>query len=167
MAIGKSSLTQERLKELLRYNPETGEFIRLVRVARQTAGKVAGSVNNRKAVAIWVDKVQYLAHRLAWLYMTGSFPELYIDHINRDSLDNRWANLRMATHQQNMFNRPGNKGLSNIKGVYWNARTKRWYIQICYGGKIYSAGTHTDLESAAKAAQAKRIEIHQEFACHG
>jgi hypothetical protein len=97
-------LTLNRLKEVLHYDPASGDWKWLVRVAwRINAGGRAGTLNTLGYVAIKVDGTVYLAHRLAWFYMTGNWPQ-EIDHIDRNKSNCRWANLRSVTHAENMQN---------------------------------------------------------------
>jgi len=101
-------LTQKRLKELLRYNPETGHFTWLVSTAwRIKVGDVAGSVSTcsgKKYIETNVDGERYRLHRLVFLYMTGEMPHNHVDHINGNGLDNRWINLRQVTLRENHRN---------------------------------------------------------------
>ena len=85
----RNQLTQERLKELLHYDPETGYFTWKISPNNAVkVGSVAGtSMNNY--IRIIIDHKAYLAHRLAFLYMEGYFPEHEVDHINRIRDDNR------------------------------------------------------------------------------
>src|SRR5579863_2482235 len=101
-------LTQERLKELLHYDPDTGLFTRLVTVAAFGAqkGKIAGNVDKKFGYClIRIDGRGYLAHRLAFLYMTDSIPE-EVDHRDLNRSNNKWINLRAARHVDNMRNQP-------------------------------------------------------------
>jgi len=114
-------LTQARLKELLHYDPKTGEFTWLVdRTNGRKAGDAAGSLREGYRT-IGVDGTQYYSHRLAVLYMTGAWPDagLHVDHINREKHDNRWENLRVVSRSKNMRNR------ECFSGVYQNNRG-RW-----------------------------------------
>ena len=109
----RKPLTADRLKELLTYEPVTGIFTRRKRTcSRVWVGMVAGNITNKGYVKICVDSFPYLAHRLAWLYITGAWP-LTIDHINGVRTDNRFINLRSvsnAINAQNVFSaRPHNK----------------------------------------------------------
>lgn len=119
------SLTQERLKELLDYSPETGEFVRKVqRAGNAKVGQKAGTYFNGY-LTIRVDGRKYPAHRLAWLYMYGYFPErpLVIDHIDQNPSNNRIDNLRAVTQAVNQYNRSASRGCSPHKNK-WQARLK-------------------------------------------
>ena len=82
-------LTQERLKELLHYDEETGLFTRKTRVASRMKGTISGARHNKGYVQIMIDGDNYLAHRLAWFYVYGEWPKNQIDHINRIKTDNK------------------------------------------------------------------------------
>lgn len=120
-------INRDRLRHLLDYDPETGRWTWLVSLSnRALAGRVAGSKRNDGYWRIRLDGRVYLAHRLAWFYMTGRWPANEIDHANGNRLDNRWANLRLATHARNMANAKrrkdsttGFKGVSRNRGQYW------------------------------------------------
>jgi hypothetical protein len=99
-------ITQERLQELLDYEPGTGNFRwrrNAGRYGRIAAGSIAGSVNDRGYVIIVIDGENYRAHRLAWLYMHGKFPS-QLDHANRVKSDNRISNLRIVDNEENSAN---------------------------------------------------------------
>ncbi len=128
-------LTQERLRALLHYDPETGAFTwRVVwgsGVARRQPGDRAGFANGDGQIRIGIDGKQHCAHRLAWLYMTGEWPKGLVDHKDLDRSNNRWSNLRAATKSQNT----ANSGLhvnntSGLKGVSWNKKENKWQVNI-------------------------------------
>ncbi len=129
------AITVDRLKELLKYDPETGLFTKLTTNHRWKAGTVVGSRDNSKGstagyVKIFVDGKRYKAHRLAWLYMTGEWPE-NTDHMNHVRHDNRWCNLREVTHADNTKNRTMNKNnTSGFRGVSWHKRKEKWVVYI-------------------------------------
>jgi len=126
-------LTQKRLKELLHYDPETGIFTRIKKTSKVSnkrhIGERAGFINEKGYVRIKIEGFGYLAHRLAWLYMNGEFPNGHIDHINRQRADNRISNLREATFLMNAGNAKSN---NDFVGVFWNKAANKWqaYIEI-------------------------------------
>lgn len=134
----KSSLTQARLKELLVYSPESGDFVWRVSVGpRAIRGQRAGTHKRGHRSQIMVDGILYRNHRLAVLYMTGEWPPHQVDHRDGEQSNNAWANLRLATNQQNCTAmvrlRSNNK--SGVRGVSWCQYRRRWYSSIFTGGK--------------------------------
>ncbi|WLW40698.1 H-N-H-endonuclease [Escherichia phage Bf23] len=154
--------TLERLKELLNYDPDTGIFTNKISRGRGgKAGAVAGYLRKDGYITIKIDKVDYLAHRLAFLYMTGSIPDL-VDHINRIRSDNRWKNLRESTSQINNRNCTASSK-SGYLGVHWNKQLQKWQVQIinCEGKNIYGGiFEYLDLENAVLKANTLRHELH-------
>jgi hypothetical protein len=143
----KTMISAERLRELLHYEPETGVFTRLVSTRGNAhAGDVAGTPLRQGYLQIGADGRYYLAHRLAWLYMTGEWPKDQIDHINCDKSDTRWCNLREATHAQNMMNKAA---LFGFKGITWHKRGCKWQAQIGHNNKHHYLGSFdTQMEAA-------------------
>jgi hypothetical protein len=87
------------------------------------------------------------------------------DHKNRNRLDNRRDNLRVATHGQNAANQSIRKdNTSGFKGVSWNKSVGRWKAQIRDSGKKLYLGCFSDAIDAAKAYDAKALAIFGEFA---
>jgi hypothetical protein len=162
----RDNLTVERLKELLRYEPETGIFIRLVTLASNArAGQIAGHRSRRGPVQITVDRVSYLAHRLAWLYMMGVFPEEETDHENLDQSDNRWVNLRPANHSLNGANRRRDRDNEcGFKGASFDKRYKVYRARIRKDGRDYWIGNFKTAAEANEAYRLKAIELFGEFA---
>ena len=144
-----SGLTQARLKELLHYDPETGLFTWLVSVGRCRKGSLAGSVMSRGYIRIKVDGVDYLAHRLVFLFMHGEWPAQEVDHKNGEVTDNRYANLRHASSSQNKMNtRP--RGRLGVKGVSV-AVGGRYQAQIKISGVTKPLGLYDSVEEAHAA----------------
>jgi HNH endonuclease len=105
------TLTADRFRYLLDYDPATGVWTWLVSTSNCTrAGAAAGHTGSDGYHRIKIDGRSYLAHRLAWLYQTGAWPKREIDHRTLNKGDNRFENLREATDAQNVHNRTANKG---------------------------------------------------------
>jgi hypothetical protein len=125
-------LTAERLRAVLEYEPTSGNWTwRRTTSNRAVAGRPAGKLGKIGYVRIGVDGHRYLAHRLAWLYMTGEWPSDEIDHKDTDGSNNRWNNLRAATSQQNKYNLSINsRNKLGLKGVCFDPRKGRYRASI-------------------------------------
>jgi len=158
--------TLDRLKELLHYDPLTGIFTWRVNKIGVKAGRIAGCKKDNGYTAIRIDGTLFFAHRLAWLYMTGQAPDLFIDHIDGNRANNQIANLRIATHKQNSENlrRPSARNSSGYRGVYYQKQTKKWVAQIGHHGKLYNLGSFLTPEDAAQKAEEKRQELYTHHA---
>lgn len=142
-------VTQKRLKELLTYHEDTGAFIRNSGRGGYAKGTVAGNQRDDYYWRICIDKKLYFAHRLAWLYMTGEWPEYQVDHINHLRFDNRWKNLRQATHQENGKNQIlRSTNTSGKMGVSWDKARDKWAVAIKVKSKLIHLGRYTDKEKA-------------------
>ena len=153
-------LTQERLKELLKYDQDTGIFTWRVQAGGRKPGDIAGGINNRGYCRICIDAQKYSAHRLAWLYIHGYFPEHYIDHINRKTADNRLCNLREVTPSCNNKNcKVFSNNKSGITGVYWLGRIKKWSTYIIVDKVYHHLGVYADLTAAVKARHKAEVKF--------
>jgi len=153
-------LTQERLKELLDYDPETGLFTwKKVTSNRTKVGDVCRCISKNKYVVIRIDGDLYYGHRLAWLYTTGSFPEDMIDHFDGDRQNNRFANLRCADAKTNIENRRTSSAMSGMLGVY--PSKKRWTTKIAAGGKKTYLGLFKTKEEAHNAYIEAKRKLHK------
>lgn len=148
-------LTQAMLKDVLRYEPSTGHFYWIKpcnRFSQITVGAKAGTLHKRGYVHIKVYGKSYKAHRLAWLYTHGRWPNPAIDHINQVKSDNRIENLREADQLQNMQNKPKYRtNSSGYIGVTWHKDRKKWLAQFAYCNKNHYLGLFDDPAEAAKA----------------
>ena len=156
-------LTQERLREVLHYNPNTGVFTWLLPIGRRVkAGNVAGCANTTRR-SIKLDSTRHLAHRLAWLYMTGSFPKQQIDHIDGDPRNNAFPNLRDIPNSINAQNRrkASVDSKTGLLGVSYSKQKRKWIAQICLNGKNRSLG-HYCTPELAYAAYLIAKRIHHE-----
>jgi hypothetical protein len=153
-------LTRARLRELLHYDKDTGEFRWLERVGNEVRlGSVAGYVQ------IHVQGRRYSAHQLAHFYMTGRWGRPMIDHRDGNSTNNRWSNLRRATAAQNNANRgrPRNNN-SGYKGVFWCRRSRRWRAVIQSKRRRRYLGSFATAEAAHAAYVAAAPKVHGKFA---
>lgn len=156
-------ITQEELKELFSYDPLTGVFTRKMDGRKWKAGSVAGGLNNTGYIAIEINGSSYVAHRLAWIYMSGDIPEgMQIDHINGDRSDNRFDNLRLAKghgeQAQNRKKRTDNS--SGFVGVNWRKRERKWHARICVKGVRHELGFFDTPEEANKVYVKAKIRFH-------
>jgi hypothetical protein len=159
-------LTQERLKEVVTYDPNTGVFVWKNARGSQRAGAVAGGMTVDGHWRIKIDRNLYFAHRLAWLYAYGFFPDCEIDHKNCVASDNRLDNLRQATHSENNWNRPAYRNNRlGIKGVR-RYSDNRFTAQIKVNGRKLNLGYFADAESASQAYQKAAEKYFGEFARH-
>ncbi len=157
-------ITQEELKKILSYDPETGLFTRLIDRGRFKKGSVAGGKISDGYMSIMILGTVYQSHRLAWFYVHGSWPAVHIDHIDCNTSNNKILNLREATPRQNQMNRGKNKNnTSGFKGVSWEKRRGKWRSQIQVGEKNKFLGHYDDISDAAKAYADAIIEFHPEF----
>jgi hypothetical protein len=168
-------ITAIRLRELLDYDPQSGIFRwrRQINVGTSAQGarnrwaeRRAGVMTVHGYWIISVDNERLRAARLAWLYMTGKWPDEHIDHINGDPADDRWANLREATRSENMANakllRLNNT--SGARGVSWNKRLGKWHARVNFQRQLHHVGYFDSFEEAVAARDAKAAEIHSAFA---
>lgn len=157
------NLTAERLRQIVHYDPETGIFTwKMKSRPHCRVGDRAGHAKHNGYRAIGLEGIFREEHRLAWLYMTGEWPDGPLDHINRKPADNRWANLRRATCSQNQANRPAPR--SDIpKGV--TRVGSRWQSQITIRRKYHYLGRFKTMEEAAAAYERAAREAFGEFAC--
>ena len=149
-------LTQERLREVLDYNPNTGVFIWKVATANAIkVGSVAGATEGSGYTQIQIDTCLYHAKRLAWLYVFGRWPNDQIDHINGDRQDDRIANLRdVSVAENNMNQRIPSNNTSGVMGVSWRECRKKWHAQIGHKKKKIFLGYYKTLSEAISARKA-------------
>lgn len=153
-------ITQERLKECLSYNPDTGSFTWIIVKRNVITGSIAGctfKASSKTYRKIRIDWNYYTSHRLVFLYMTGSWPKNEVDHIDGDGTNNSWGNLRCVTRLENCKNmRLQSNNTSGVPGV--RRHRKNWQTWIKVNGENIYLGTYRDkFESicARKSAENK------------
>lgn len=173
-------ITQTRLKELVVYDPESGLLTALfdgdsrggkfrIRKGEIITGCLTGKYykEGRGYVTVYIDKRQYKLHRLAWLYMTGNWPEYQIDHINGITTDNRWCNLRQANNSQNTCNQKIQRNnTSGYKGVSWDNNHGLWRARIMINMKTIGKYFKT-IEDAVEWRKSVLPNLHGEYANNG
>ena len=166
---GQIMITQEKLKELLHYDQDTGIFTWKVSPASKIKiGYVAGTKRKNGYIQLRICNKLLLAHRLAWLYIYGEIPKENIDHINGNPSDNRICNLREANYQQNNCNSKIRKdNTSGVKGVVWRKDCKKWQTQLWINNKKIYFGTFDNLELAELVISEARLKYHGTYANNG
>lgn len=160
-------LSAKRLRKLLSYDPETGIFRWKVTVcSRAVVGGVAGTFHldrNR----IQVDGCRHIAADLAWLYMTGKWPSVLIDHADTDPSNDRFNNLREADFTLNNINKKIRRdNTSGFKGVKRDPRltVKPWQGMVSIKGARLSIGHFRTRREAGKAVREANAVIYRQFA---
>lgn len=158
-------LTPERLRQALHYDPNTGVFTWCVeRRGPKTKNRIAGSIAGSKYRIISIDGERFPASHLAWMYMTGQWPDGLIDHINQNKIDDRWCNLREADHSTNRANTGlRSSNTSGIKGVHFDRRFRKWAMQIRCRDQII-VSHHPTAEEAAAEYNRQAVRLFGEFA---
>lgn len=155
----RNTITADRVRELLHYDPATGEFSWRAPRRGVRPGKT-GNVRPDGYVRIGIDGVAYLAHRLAWLYVTGEWPAVEVDHIDGNPNNNKFANLRDVpadTNMQNMRKATRGNRSSGLLGVSYHARDRLWRARIYVDGRDRVLGYFKTKEAAhAVYLEAKR-----------
>src|SRR5574337_388583 len=151
-----ADLTAARLRELLRYEPDTGSFywIKSPTLRIPDGAPACNKGNSKGYISIRVDGKSYQAHRLAWLYVHGVWPAAFIDHINGVRADNRICNLREATAFDNQANSKLKRTNSTgFKGVYRHKASGLFHARLTERttGKQRSLGYFKTAEEAHRA----------------
>ena len=160
-------LMQERLKELIEYDCDTGIFIWVKKssvFSRIVIGSRAGYIDCYGYRSIKIDERQYREHRLAFLYVEGAFPIEDVDHINHIKTDNRFCNLRKASEFQNMGNKitcHKNNKSSKLLGVSKYTGYSNFVARIHANGTTYNLGTFLTAEAAHTAYLEAKRKLHE------
>lgn len=137
---------------------------KLNQFSRAKIGEEAGYIDSDGYKRTKVNKKLYGTHQIIFLMFYGYIPQ-QIDHANRNKLDNRIENLRLATISQNQHNKNIQKNnTSGIKGVSWYKRLKKWQVQIMVNKKSIHFGHFEDLELAELVITEARQKYHGNFA---
>lgn len=150
-------LTREELIRRIDYNPVTGHFTtkKFSKYCNKDYGERAGCIHKTKGYRyICIAGKTYREQRLAFLFMTGSWPEGQVDHVNRIKDDNRWCNLRDVSPSVNCQNRGKfANNTSGYRGVTWNKLCSKWQVLCRKENKPYYLGLFDKLEEAAAISE--------------
>ncbi len=156
----EACLTAAEVRRLLRYETHTGTFFWRIDTNKISAGDTAGCRQSRGYWHIRINRRLYMAHRLAWLYVMGEWPAGYIDRINGNRSDNRFANLRIATNSENARNsRRRINNACGYKGVHYKKPLNKFVAQIHVDGRVYHLGVFKTA-AEAHAAYCKAAKEH-------
>lgn len=150
------TLTAERFRSMFSYDQATGIFTSKRKTCQKMPGDPVGALRPDGYLQIYIDGITHLAHRLAFLYMTGSWPADLVDHINHIRADNRWLNLREADSAINVQNTS-----VNHSGV--ERRGSRYRVRIRVRREILTIGNFPTEELAKAAYSEARRDLHEGF----
>lgn len=158
-------ITAEEVRALLDYYPETGVFRWKVRMGGILPGSIAGGDDGHGYLRVKIKGKRYMAHRLAWIYTHGAWPEAEIDHINSIKSDNRIVNLRPATRLDNCKNKRAHRNnTSGYKGVSYVKSMGKYRASIRSNGADKHLGVFDDPQEAYGAYCRAARELHGDFA---
>lgn len=157
----RALLSQQELQTFLRYDQHSGDFTWITKpklANRVTVGTLAGYKSKAGYVQIRLGGTLYYAHRLAFLYMTGTLPTEQVDHINGNPADTSWDNLRLATSTDNQRNTAISKNNSSgVVGVCWDKSKHLWLARIYANSKEHFLGYFTELSEATQCRKAAEV----------
>jgi hypothetical protein len=160
----EDELSLEQARSLLSYDPLTGA-LNWKRPPRRGVGiGPAGCVNADGYKIIGYGGHEYMAIHLIWLLQTGEWPEHGVDHKDRDTTNDCWANLRAATYSQNNQNMSLRKDNSTgVRGVSYDPKNQKFYTRIRKDHRVHWLGYHDTLAGAAAARQSAELKLFGEF----
>lgn len=165
ITINCMTITQEDLKKLLHYDPDTGVFTWIVDrnpgiKKGQRAGYVCSDGRGKKYISIGIKGKYYKSHRLVWLYVNGFFPSDQIDHIDGNGCNNSLKNLREVSNRENCRNRKiysFNK--SGYTGVSWYTPRNKWIARINNNKRTIHLGYFDNINDAISARKSAEREL--------
>jgi len=163
--------SQEELHERFKYCDD-GNFIRKSKAKPRTnrirKEKIAGRINSKGYVQVGIHNLRYLLHRLVWIYHKGDIPSgMLVDHIDRNPLNNRIENLRLASRSLNAYNsKLFTSNNSGIRGVSFAKSRNKWRACITVNGKQKSLGYFHTIEEAIICRKEAEIKYYGDFPRH-
>lgn len=150
----QADIDQKTIKSIISYDPDSGKFSW---ISDALQGKRFGCIH-KGYLTVKISNKPFFAHRLAFLYMTGQFPPDSVDHIDGDTTNNRWENLRPVDRAENGKNmKVGARNKSGVMGVFWRNESSNWRAYIKVGRKQLHLGTFHDFFLAVCARKSAEI----------
>ena len=169
MKFGKKTpdLSSEYVRRILNYYPETGSIKRVFKNKRY-GQRETGFFDRNGYLLLSIDSSKYLAHRVIWLWMTGSWPDVWVDHIDGNKANNRWSNLRPATRDQNMRNARSVRRRHQLpRGVGYSSKAKQSFrARLKIHGHQLELGSYPTAEEASEVYQLVAELAHGSYAYH-
>jgi hypothetical protein len=154
-------ITQNRLRELAHYCPETGQFTHLQSKGRKKAGMPAGSLRRDGYVYVMFDGFRGMAHQFAFLYVTGEWPTQEIDHMDGNKANNAFANLRQVSRRTNTENKRTARRTNTTGLLGVSRKGNRFIASIMHGGKRFYLGVFETAEEAHQIYLLEKRKLHQ------
>jgi hypothetical protein len=155
--------SKEQLAKLLSYDAETGQLVWLV-ARNGSAGRIAGSPNSEGYIQVKIGGVLYKAHHLAFVLVTGFWPDDQVDHIDGNRQNNRFVNLRQCNASENACNRKARSdNTSGVPGVTWNKEESKWRVRVQKNGKRLLVGDYRNYDDAVSARALASVLLQGEF----
>ena len=158
-----TDITRDHVMEMLEYIPATGALLQKKKRPKVQVGSLAGVVTPQGYRYIQLGGVKYAAHRLVWLIEKGKFPELFLDHMDKNKLNNQIQNLREVTGKQNNENKGAQRNSqTGIRGVSFVPKLKKYKAQIQHYGTNHYLGIY----NTPKEAQEAYLEAAKQMFTH-
>ena len=159
MSKANATPTVEEIKKVLWYDQESGLFLARFSARKHKPWRQIGSFESKGYLQIKIGKNIYMAHRLAWKYVTGNDPfDFQVDHVDLNKNNNAFSNLRLVSNKQNCENRKINvRNKTGHRGVYM--RGTRFVAEICHNYVRIKIGSYATIQEAVNAVTKKRKEL--------
>lgn len=157
------NLTAESLRHSVTYDPATGQFFRKKASGTAHIGDIAGWQEKTGYIKLSINGKKYYAHRCAFLFVNGAWPDGVVDHIDGNKSNNAWSNLREVSHALNLQNlkRARSDNKEGLLGVHFHKGAKKFTASICVAGKSYYLGLFDSAQAASDAYMVKKRLLHK------
>lgn len=163
-------INKEFVRAHFSYDPSTGALLRKIATRFSPVGSVVGCQTGKGHLTgagylgVRLKNRLYKVAHLVWLHEKGTWPAQSLDHIDRDTNNNRIENLREATRFQQAQNLVRKKtSRSGVRGVYWHIKMRRWQAEITANGRRLFLGSFKSKAQAVRARRAGEKTYHGEY----